>query len=61
MVNTKKGSSKQKWTDKDYYVKQNKYAEYQDVNMYCATNQYNELQFLGTHNKPHGVLGLGAF
>ena len=27
--------------------------------MYCATNQFPGLQFLGTHNKPHGVRGLG--
>ena len=27
--------------------------------MYCATNQIPELNFLGPHNKPHGVRGLG--
>ena len=40
-------------------MKHNKYVEHQDVKMYCATNQFPGLQFLGTHNKPHGVRGLG--
>ena len=27
--------------------------------MYCATNQFTKLKFLGTHRKPHGVHRLG--
>ena len=27
--------------------------------MYCATNQFHDLNFIGIHNKPHGVRGLG--
>ena len=32
---------------------------FQDVKMYCATNQLPGLNVLGTHNKPHGVRGIG--
>ena len=41
-----------------YHVQHNKYFEHQDSKIYCATNQFPELQFLGPHNKPHGVRGL---
>ena len=40
-------------------MQHNKKFDNQDVKMYCATNQFPELKFLGTHNKPHGVHGLG--
>ena len=29
------------------------------MKIYCATNQFPELQFFGSHNKPHVVRGLG--
>ena len=40
------------------HVQYNKYPDHQDMKMYCATNLFPELQFLGTHNKPHGVRSL---
>ena len=40
-------------------MQHNKDVEYQYANIYCATNQFPGFQFLGTHNKPHGVCGLG--
>ena len=40
-------------------MQHNKYVEHQDVNIYCATNQFPELKFLGPQKKPHGVSGLG--
>ena len=58
MENTKK-FNKKKWKNRDYYVQHNKYVENQDVKMYCETNQFTELKFLGPHNKPHGACGLG--
>ena len=45
----------QKWTNMEYHVQHNKDVEHQDVNIYCATNQYPELQYFNPHNKPHGV------
>ena len=36
----------------------NKDVENQDMKLYCATNQFPELKFLGPHNKPHDVHGL---
>ena len=58
MENTRR-SSKQKWTNRNNHVQHNKYVENQGMKMYCATNQFPELNFLVTHNKPHGVSGLG--
>ena len=57
MENTKNPST-QKWSRREYHVQHNKYVEHQLVKIYCATNQFLEFQFLGTHNKPHGVHGL---
>ena len=54
MVN-QKNVNKKNWTNRDYHVQHNKYVEHQDMKMYCDTNQFSELHFLGTHNKPHGV------
>ena len=39
-------------------MQHNKYVKNQDVKMYSATKYFPELDFLGTHNKPHGVRGL---
>ena len=39
-------------------MQHNKYVEHQDVKMYFAINKFPELQFIGTHVKPHGVNGL---
>ena len=55
----KKSSSKKRWTNREYHVQHNKYIYHKDVKIYCATNQFPELKFLGPHNKSHGVLGLG--
>ena len=40
-------------------MQHNKDVEHQDVKINFATNQFPELKFLGPHNKPHGVRGLG--
>ena len=40
-------------------MQHNKDFKDQDVKIYYATNQFPELQFLGTHSKTHGVRGLG--
>ena len=55
---TQKMSSKN-WTNKQYHAQHNKDVEHQDVKLYCDTNHVPELNFLGTHNKPHGVHELG--
>ena len=39
-------------------MQHNKYVEHQDVKIYCSTNQFTGLNFLGPHNKPYGVCGL---
>ena len=39
-------------------MQHNKDVEHQDVKMYCAKNQFPELNFLGPHKKSHGVRGL---
>ena len=39
----------------EYHVQPNKYFKHQDVKIYCATNQFPELNFLGPHNKPHSI------
>ena len=54
---TKKRQIK-KWTNREYHVQHNKDVDHQDVKIYCATNQFHELQFLGPHNKLHGACGL---
>ena len=58
MENTKTFQVK-KWTIRDYHVQHNKDVKHQDVKMYCAQNQFPELNFLGPHNKPHVVRELG--
>ena len=40
-------------------MKQNKYVKLKGVKMYCSTNKFIELQFLGPYNKRHVVRGLG--
>ena len=40
-------------------MQHNKYVEHQEVKIYCATNQFTELNFIEPHNKPHGIGGLG--
>ena len=40
-------------------MQHDKYVENQEVRTHSATNHSPELQFLGTHNKPHCVRGLG--
>ena len=57
-IKHKKGQGK-KWTNMDYHVQYDKYVKHQGVKMYCATNQFPELKFLGPHKKPHCVSGLG--
>ena len=57
MEKRRKKSSKQKWKNRDYHVQHNKDVENQGVKIYYATNQSPSLQFLGPHNKPHGVRG----
>ena len=42
-------------------MQHNKYIEHPDVKMYCATNQFPELQFIRPHKKPHGERGLGKY
>ena len=59
MENTKKGSIIQNRTNREYHVKYNKDIEHQELKLYCDTNHFNESKFLGTHNKPPGVCGLG--
>ena len=59
MLNTRKGEVKKSGRNRYYHVQHNKYVEYQDDKMYLDTNQFPEFQFLGPHNKPHGVCGLG--
>ena len=50
--------SLKKWKNREYDMQQNKYVEHQDMKIYCATNQFPGLNFLGTYNKLHGVRGL---
>ena len=40
-------------------MQHNKDVKHQGVKMYCEINQFPESQFIGPHNKPHGVHGLG--
>ena len=40
-------------------MQHNKNVKHQEVKMYCSTNHFTELNFLGPHNKPHGLRGLG--
>ena len=39
-------------------MQHNIYVDNQYMKMYCATKQFNELQFIVTHNKTHGLRGL---
>ena len=55
----KKTSSKQKWTNNYYYVQHHKYVKHHDVNIYCGSNYFPELQFLGPQNNLHNLCGLG--
>ena len=51
-------SSKRKWTDREYHVKDNDDVAQKYVKVYCDTNQFPELPFYGSHPKPHGERGL---
>ena len=57
MENTQKWSRK-RWPNREYHVQHNIYVDNQYMKMYCATKQFNELQFIVTHNKTHGLRGL---
>ena len=46
-------------TNREYHVQHNKYVKYQDVKIYCVTNLFPGIRFIGPHKKPHGVCGLG--
>ena len=59
ITENQKRSSKQNLTNKEYHVHYNKDVEHQDVRIYCAINQFPRLKFIGRHNKPHGIHGLG--
>ena len=48
-----------KRTNREYNVQHNRDIEYQYMEMYYATKQFTELQFLGPHRKPHGVCVFG--
>ena len=50
---------KKNWKNKEYHVQHIKYVYNQDMTIYCATKHFPELKFLGSHNKPNGVRGLG--
>ena len=54
-----KNEIKQKSTNREYHVKQNKDVEHQDLKIYSSTNQFPELKFIWPHNKTHSVCGLG--
>ena len=58
-VKYSKRSSKIQWTDREYHLQYNAYVAHKDVKMYCDTNQFPTLPFLGSHPKPHGSRGLG--
>ena len=36
----RKGASKRKWTDREYHVQDNDDVAYNNVKMYCYTNQF---------------------
>ena len=42
-------------------MQHNKYVKHQYLNMYCATKQFPEMYFIGPHNKPHVLRGLGKY
>ena len=48
----RKISSKIKWTDREYHVKENADVARKDVKIYCDTNQFPILPFCGSHPKP---------
>ena len=54
----KETSSKRKWTDREYHVKDYADVSHKYVRMYCDTNQFPTLTFCGSHIKPHGAMGL---
>ena len=47
-----------KWTYRQYHVQDNYDVAYQDVRIYCNTNIFPALPFLGPHSKPRGARGL---
>ena len=57
-IKHKRSSRRKTFTNREYHVQHNKDFDHQHVKIYCATNQFPELKFLGTHNKQHDVRGL---
>ena len=55
----RKISSKIKWTDTEYHVRDNADVAHKYVIMYCDTNQFPTFSFGGSHPKPHGARGFG--
>ena len=41
------------------HMQHNQDVEHQDMKIYCATNHFLGVKFLGPHKKTHGVRGLG--
>ena len=54
----RKIASKINWKDRECHVQDNSYVTHKDVKMYYDTNQFQELQFCGSHKTPHGARGL---
>ena len=53
----RKRASKIIWTDRECHVQDNADVVHKDVKMYCDTNQFPELPFCGSHQKPHVARG----
>ena len=58
-VKHEKLSSRQKRTNREYHVQHNEDVDNQDVKISIAKKLFPKLKFVGPHNKPHGVRGLG--
>ena len=57
-VKYRKISSKRKWKDREYHVQDNADVAHKYVKIYCDTNPFPALLFLGSHPKHHGAKGL---
>ena len=55
----RKRASKIKWTDREYHVQDNDDVAYNNVKMYCYTNQFTAIILCGSYPKPHGSRVLG--
>ena len=49
----RKSSSKTKWIDREYHVKDNTDVAHKYVKMYCDTNQFPSLLFCGPYPNPN--------